>query len=69
MDGNDKGVKTKRAHIGSWFSRDDWQERIISFNASWFIVSMGTGIIPQVLYNFPYNAVWLRNLGYGFWVW
>jgi tellurite resistance protein TehA-like permease len=29
---------------------------------------MGTGIITQLLTNFPYPAEWLRTLGYCFWI-
>ncbi len=31
------------AHLETWASSNDWRERIITFNASWFTVSMGTG--------------------------
>jgi len=27
----------------SWMRKEDWSERIITFDASWFTVAMGTG--------------------------
>ena len=61
-------LEEKRVSLSTWFNREDWQARIISFNASWFTVTMGTGISVQILYNFPYNAQWEKNLAYCFWV-
>jgi len=54
--------------LSTWFSRRDWDERIIVFNASWFIVPMGTGVITQNLVNAPYTSYWLNNLAYCFWI-
>ena len=82
-----KASDERRRSLSTWISAEHWRERILTFNASWFIVPMGTGahqlthsryyfilltVVPgavtQTLYNFPYPAQWLRNLGYCFWV-
>lgn len=66
---SDLVARTRRkGHFRTWFRRDDWDERIISFNASWFTCSMGTGAVAQVWTNFPYHAEWQQTLAYCFWV-
>ena len=67
---NDADLEFNRRppNLSTWVNRDHWAERIICFNASWFTVSMGTGVVVQVLSNFPYPAQWLHILAYCFWV-
>ncbi|KAI9824898.1 MAG: hypothetical protein M1832_001503 [Thelocarpon impressellum] len=52
----------------TWFTGWHWRERILHFTPSWFTVTMGTGMVIQVLVNFPYPAQWLRDLAYVFWI-
>lgn len=41
-----------------------WRRVIRNFTPSWFAVNMGTGIVSILLYNLPYNGLWLRRIGY-----
>lgn len=34
---------SNESNLKSWLSGEQWRERVISFNYSWFIVPMGTG--------------------------
>ena len=38
-----KHVLRRRNNLATWFKAEDWRERIITFDPSWFIVCMGTG--------------------------
>lgn len=55
-------------NLKTWVSKQQWEERIITFDNSWFTLTMGTGVIVQLLNFFPYPANWLKNLGYIFWI-
>jgi len=55
--------------LSSWTSRERWVERVLTFDASWYMVCMGTGILVQLLAsNIPYPGQWLRTIGYIFWI-
>ncbi|SLM36034.1 Voltage-dependent anion channel [Lasallia pustulata] len=60
--------KSKHSALEVWTTGWHWEERITNFTPSWFTVNMGTGIVTQLLVNFPYPTQWLRNLGYCFWI-
>lgn len=62
------GHMPNKSVLEVWTTGWHWRERIINFTPSWFTVTMGTGIVTQLLVNFPYPAQWLRNLGYCIWV-
>ncbi|KAJ5109686.1 hypothetical protein N7532_002331 [Penicillium argentinense] len=36
-----------------------WRRVVLNFTPSWFSVTMGTGIVSILLYNLPYNGIWL----------
>ncbi|EGC49022.1 tubulin gamma chain [Histoplasma capsulatum var. duboisii H88] len=36
-----------------------WRKIVRNFTPSWFTVNMGTGIVSILLFNLPYNGVWL----------
>ncbi|KAK0887025.1 Plasma membrane sulfite pump involved in sulfite metabolism [Friedmanniomyces endolithicus] len=57
-----------KPNLKTWVSWDDWRERIITADPSWFTVSMGTGVCTQLLTHFPYPAQWLKTLAYVFWI-
>ncbi|TKA75881.1 hypothetical protein B0A55_04846, partial [Friedmanniomyces simplex] len=57
-----------KPNLKTWVSRDDWKERIITADPSWFTVPMGTGVCAQLLTHFPYQAPWLQTLAYVFWI-
>ena len=63
-----KPAKTHEPRFRTWISAESWRERIVSFNASWFVATMGTGVVMQVLADFPYPAQWLADLAYCFWI-
>lgn len=60
--------ESKQSPWKIWLREWNWEERITNFTPSWFTVTMGTGVMTQLLVDFPYPAQWLRNLGYCFWV-
>ncbi|KAK7898123.1 hypothetical protein LTR67_004755 [Exophiala xenobiotica] len=43
-----------KPNLKTWFNANDWRERIITADPSWFTVPMGTG--------------WLKTIAYIFWV-
>lgn len=58
-----------RPGLSTWTSKEIWTERILTFDPSWYLVCMGTGILVQLTaLNFPYAAQWLKTIGYIFWV-
>jgi len=55
--------------FSSWASGEKWRERVLTFDPSWYLVNMGTGIIVQLLAaNFPYDSEWAYIIGYIFFV-
>jgi len=57
-----------KPNLKTWFSANDWRERIITADPSWFTVPMGTGVCTQLLTHFPYPAGWLKTIAYIFWI-
>ncbi|KAI1609578.1 voltage-dependent anion channel-domain-containing protein [Exophiala viscosa] len=57
-----------KPNLKTWFSVEDWKERIITADPSWFTVPMGTGVCTQLLSHFPYSAQWLTTIAYIFWI-
>ncbi|KAK9903430.1 hypothetical protein WJX75_005365 [Coccomyxa subellipsoidea] len=53
--------------LGFLAQLDHPTEAIRQFTPSWFTVTMGTGIISQLLYNFPYPFQGLEQLAWAFW--
>ena len=41
-----------------------WRRIVCNFTPSWFVVNMGTGISSILLFNLPYNGLWLQYLSY-----
>ncbi|KAK5275759.1 Plasma membrane sulfite pump involved in sulfite metabolism, partial [Exophiala xenobiotica] len=56
-----------KPNLKTWFKANDWRERIITADPSWFTVPMGTGVCTQLLTHFPYPAGWLKTIAYIFW--
>lgn len=42
--------------------KDGWRSIILTFTPSWFSVTTGTGVVPVLLHNLPYNADWIHWL-------
>ncbi|KAJ9493363.1 Plasma membrane sulfite pump involved in sulfite metabolism [Exophiala xenobiotica] len=57
-----------KPNLKTWFKANDWRERIITADPSWFTVPMGTGVCTQLLTHFPYPAGWLKTIAYIFWI-
>ncbi|KAK5198267.1 Plasma membrane sulfite pump involved in sulfite metabolism [Exophiala xenobiotica] len=64
-----------KPNLKTWFKANDWRERIITADPSWFTVPMWTGKLQYQharMYatpcHFPYPAGWLKTIAYIFWI-
>lgn len=40
-------------------NQNGWRKVVLNFTPSWFLVTMGMGIVSILLFDLPYNARWI----------
>ncbi|KAB2571223.1 Sulfite efflux pump SSU1 [Lasiodiplodia theobromae] len=70
--GESKHVKENESNDDRYSKRDKynvgWRRVVRNFSPSWFSVTMGTGIVANLLEGMPYNGAWLYWLSIVFFV-
>lgn len=69
LDDTNEEDRNVKKRIGS-SSKDEhgWRRIVRNFSPSWFSVTMGTGIVANILYIIPWKAAWLHYLSIIFFV-